>query len=348
MCLSSGRRQRHRCKSCGRRFCSTTRTLLHYLKKKDPALNAKIFHSCVRGVSNRSIGRDQYVSEHCVRGRLKRLARQALSFQSQSCKGLKIGETLCFDGLENFAGTQYDPNNIQQAVGRDSLFIYDFNFCGLNRKGRTSPWQKRRLAEIEADKGRYNPQNVRVATRHILRRLYEKRNGDRLDLASDRHFHYRQAVQEDLARCHIDHATISSKACRNFQNILFPVNHADLLIRDRLGAFSRETISFSKTPGAMCQKYALFMVHKNYMVPQFTKKHVRRPDAHKKSPAEKVGLCHRLLHFDDIFFERSSFEETKKHLNVDWRYFWNGRVPPRYLRQLKFRKTTDLTGSPNL
>ena len=304
----------------------------------DFGLNAKIFFLSCEGLSNRAIGRSVYVSEHCVRGRLVRLAQRAFCFHSSLCEGLKISEPLCYDGLQNFAGSQYDPNYINQAIGRDSLFIYDFNFASLNRAGRMSDWQKQRLAEIIDEQGRYNPTAVRIATRRLLDRLYIKRDPQsEFTLLSDEHFHYRKAVKQDLRHLKIDHITISSKATRNYQNILFAVNHADLMIRQKSGAFARETISFSKTPGAMCQKYALYMINKNYMSPQFTKKMVRRPEAHLASPAQTMGLCERVLSFSEIFVHRSVVPDLTK-LNPEWRQFWRGKIPKEHRRSKEFSK----------
>lgn len=266
-----------------------------------------------------------------MRLRIKRLAQQALAFQARLTKDFKLREAACFDGLENFAGSQYDVNNIQQVIGRDSLFIYDFNYACLNRKGRMSAWQKNRLDEIEAEHGRYPTNAIRTAARDIIKRIHNRSKGE-LDLLSDEHFQYRRVMKQDLRHLKINHVTISSKACRNFQNILFSVNHADLMIRQQIKAFSRETISFSKTAGAMCQKYALYMVHKNFMAPQFTKKHVRRPTAHVKSPAQHLGLCDKIFDFKDVFFRRSSVEDLKT-MNDDWKCFWQGEVPAKYHRQ---------------
>jgi transposase-like protein len=332
------KRQRLRCNKCKRRHSVHVHTIFFGLRKNDPGLNAKIFQLSLQGLSNRAVGRILYLSEHCVRLRIERMAKQALSFHSNLLDRLKIMEPLCFDGLQNFAGSQYDVNNIQQALGRDSLFIYDFNFASLNRSGRMSDWQKRRLSEIERDHGRYNQKSIRKATCDLFKRLHKKWGlPSDFTLLSDEHFQYRRVVNRDLRHLRINHVTISSKACRNFQNILFPVNHADLMIRQQLGAFARETISFSKKPGAMCQKYALYMVYKNYMTPQFTKKHVRRPDAHTKSPAEHVGLFENILEFKDIFCNRST--ETDSHrLNDDWKHFWRGEVPPAHTRDLRFEK----------
>jgi hypothetical protein len=322
-----------------RRFCENCR-LLHFRQKKaDPALNAKILMFAVRSISNRCMARMLYISEHCVRIRLRRLAKRSLTFQDGILKSFKITEPLCFDGLENFAGSQYDVNNIQQALGSESLFIYDFNLATMNRKGRMSEWQKMRLEEIHQTFGRYNPRAIRVATQTLLERLQTKWGRKTpMVLMSDEHFQYRRVIQEDLKHLKIEHHTVNSKVCRNFQNILFPVNHADRLIRQQVAAFTRETISFSKTHAIMCQRYALFMVHKNFMCPQFTKVQVRWPEAHLKSPAQIAGLCDRILDFEDIFYKAASDKDLEK-LSSDWQHFARGEIPSEFHRHSKFVKT---------
>lgn len=335
-CLDGKRRQRLKCPGCGLRCTDNVHKIHYRLQHKDPALNSRVFDLCMLGVSNRKISRLLDISEHSVRIRLGRLSQKALEFHHNISADLRIREPVAYDGLENFAGSQYDPNNINQVVGRNSLFIYDFNFASMNRKGRTSPWQKRRLRHTVKTQGQYNPKNIRIATADILKRIYERRDETSpMHLLSDEHFQYRRVLKEDLKLTHLVHQTVSSKACRNYQNILFSVNHADLLIRQNIAAFARETISFSKTAGRMCQRYALFMVHKNYMCPQFTKKHSRREGANLKSPAERVGLVDRLLKFQDVFHHRSLSEHTQT-MNDDWKSFWNAEVPRKYLRSLKF------------
>ncbi len=338
MNLKGGRRQRFKCGDCGRRFSHNVFSLSYRNKHWDPALNAKIFWDVLEGPSLRSTGRRHKVSEHCVRIRTWKLAVRGIYFQAIRLAGRKIGEGICVDGLENFAISQYDVNNINHAVGEDSLFIYDFNICTLNRKGRMSPWQRGRLAEIEGEHGRYDPKNIRKSVGVLFRRLHEQWGGKGLmPLTTDEHFQYRRALRQDLSGLKFEHQTVSSKAVRNFQNILFPVNHADLVIRQKVGAFSRETICFSKTHVAMVHKYALFMIYKNFMAPQFTKRHVRRPLAHAQSPAQHIGLTDRILEFEEIFQSRDPLEHTCP-LNEDWKHFVAGTIPTQYARNKKFKR----------
>jgi hypothetical protein len=339
--LNGVRRSRFQCSVCKKTFTSNRFALDYRHKHPDPALNQKIFSLHLNGLSNRAISRLLFVSENCIRGRLFKMSRWAFDFHASRLNKLHINETLCMDGLENFAYSQYDPNYINQLVGRDSLFIYDFNFSPMNRKGRMSPWQENRLTDIESVHGRYDPKAIRRSTTKLLTRIYDRvpTSNLPLKLLSDEHFQYRRSLEFDIPELRIEHTTISAKVCRNFQNILFPVNHADLCIRQNIKAFSRETISFSKTAARMCQRFMLFALHKNYMAPQFTNRHVRRPDAHIKSPAELLGIETNILRFSEIFSPQErlkTMDASQKH--SEWDHFANDQVPEYCLRSKKFVK----------
>lgn len=295
-------------------------------------MNAKIFSYLKFGVSNREIARHLKTSEHLVRIRYRKLLKWSLIKQTELTQGLKIDEPLVYDGLEAFAGTQYDPNNIQQAIGKNSLFIYDFNFAPLNRKGMMSPRQKRVRRVMEEKEGRYSPRAIRTSSAEILARLYDKRAdlSKPLILFSDQHFQYRRAIQQDLKGLNIQHITISSKDFRNYKNCLFCVNHADLLIRQHIGAFSRETISFAKKHSRMVGKYALFMVWKNFFRPQFVKPHKRNPASNLNTPAMALGLTKAPLEFHEFFDIKRTLSQV--NLNREWRLFYDDKVP--YSRSL--------------
>ncbi len=318
--------QRFRCLECGKNFSERSFQFRYRFKIKDPSLSSRMFTAFILGASNHGIARALKLSEHCVRRRLQRMAEWASTLHFQRVQKLTVSEALCYDGLENFAGSQYDPNHINQMLGKDSLFIYDFNFAPLNRKGKMSPRQKLIKSKIEESQGPYPKRAIRMATTALVKRMLKKiPEGARLTLISDEHFQYKRSIQFDFKGIPIEHITVSSKKTRNFQNILFPANHSDLLIRQNVGAFSRETISFAKTHARMCQKFLLFSVYKNYMAPQFTKAHVRRPKARFQSPAQALGLEEKLLTFGEFFNEKRTAHQIR--IPKDWLLFINGRVP---------------------
>jgi hypothetical protein len=249
-------------------------------------------------------------------------------FHSRITKSATISEPIAYDGLENFAKSQYEPNNINQAIGRESLFIYDFNFAPLNRKGRMSDRQKLKKEKLDLMLGRVPQFAIASSTRTLLKRLIKKVNPEhqKLILLSDQHYLYRRAVKSlGSLKQSIDHQTVSSKAPRTYKSILFPINHADLLSRQNIKAFARETISFSKTHAAMVQKYTLFMVAKNYLRPQFTKTHKRDPTANTQSPAQKLGLTQRILKYGEIFGDK--IFRLHVSLSDDWSLFFESKTP---------------------
>jgi len=296
---------RFECFYCKKNFCERSFSI-NYRLKKTGHLNARIFFGVLHNRSNRSLSRQLKVSECLVRTRIFRLASAALCHHASFIQDLKICEAVSYDGLEAFAKSQYEPNNINQAVGQDSLYCYLFNFAPMNRKGRISMRQKRKLLCIEGDLGRFNPRAIRVASAELFSDLVKMKHPslERLHLCTDEHFQYRRAIEQDLSledSSQIYHQSVSSKATRNYKNILFSVNHLDLLIRRKVAAFTRETICFSKKHSSMLHKYVLYISYKNYMKPRFTKRHKKDPSSNTHSPAMKLGLVQKLLKFQDIF-----------------------------------------------
>lgn len=274
------------------------------------------------GLSKRECARIIHASEHMVRKRLIKMARWSLLFQAMHLAKLKIKEPIVYDGLENFSFSQYDPNNINHAVGKSSLYTYDFNFCPINRKGRMSARQKNRKSDLEKKFGSYPQDSIRYSTTKILKRLLKSSEGI-LVLHSDRHYQYRESIQIDLKDCALIHLQTCSKIARNFKNPLFAVNNIDMQARHNLAAFKRETIAFSKHSVAMCESFALQMVYRNYMRPKFWGTHRSDPRSNKRSPAMEIGLVQKILSFDDFFREKP----RKVMLNEDWALFYN-RVDP--------------------
>jgi hypothetical protein len=237
------------------------------------------------------------------------------------------------DGIENFAKNQYEPNHIQAALGKHSLFIWDFNFVPLNRKGRTSARQKRIRNLLDRTHGRFPPNAIRRSSAELIERICHRRKNPNnpLILCTDKHFQYKRALDKDLKNLSITHVTVSSKNPRNFHNILFAANHADLLLRQHIAAFKRETIAFSKTHERMIQRFAIFMVWKNFMRPQYVKPHKRNEKANTHSPAMALGIAHKLYAFHEFFDLKRTLSQV--HLNREWQCFY--REIPTYYRSLK-------------
>lgn len=266
-----------------------------------------------------------------VRGRLIKMSRWSILAHAARTQDIGIQEPIVYDGLENFSFSQYDPNNINHAVGKKSLFIYDFNFAPINRKGAMSAWQKRRKKVLENKFSAYPRSAIRSTTARIFSRLLKK--NEKLVLYTDRHFQYRRAIKWDLGEHKIEHIQVSSKIARNYKNPLFAVNNIDLMARHNLSAYKRETIAFAKHSIAMQESYALYMAYRNYMRPKFWGTHRSDPLSAKKSPAMELGIERKILKFEDFFSYR--VPKTHVRLNEDWENLYH-RVDPHSRRPIKY------------
>lgn len=302
--------QRFQCRFCAKTFTASFFGLTY--RQKVWGLNAFIFADHNEGISKRSTARRIQHTERMVRGRMKKISSWGLLKHTQLTRNLKIHEPIVYDGIENFSFSQFDPNNLNHAVGKNSLFIYDFNLCPLNRKGRMSPSQKLKKSSLEKQFGPYPTDAIRTSTKQIFDRLLA-RSVNKLIIFSDKHFQYQKVVQEDLKDKSIEHFTVSSKVHRNFQNPLFAVNNIDLQLRHNIASFKRETIAFSKHTIAMQETFVAHLLYRNYMRPKFWGTHRSDPESSKRSPAMEIGLVAKILSFKDFFKERVLATQVPLH-----------------------------------
>jgi hypothetical protein len=303
---------KYSCKKCRKVFTGSYFKIYYRQKRWDG--NFVVFKEHRKAVSKREIARELCCDEKMVRGRLIRMARWSLLKHANFCGNHRLKEPIVYDGLENFSFSQFDPNNVNHAVGKTTLFIYDFNFCPLNRKGTMSAPQKQKLKELEGKFGRYPTDAIRQSTRRVFKRLYAKDNN--LVLYTDRHFQYRRVLELDMPEAKVFHFRTSSKVARNFNNPLFAVNNIDLQARHNLAAFKRETIAFAKHSVAMMESFVLYAAYRNYMRPKFWGTHRSDPLCATRSPAMELGITEKILTFDEFFSER--IPRSKVDLNEDW------------------------------
>jgi len=310
--------QRFQCLACKATF-SASLFRLHY-RQKVWGLNFEIFRLRRNGATKRGISREIHRSERLVRTRFRNMARWAELKHAKLIEELKIEEPVVYDGLENFAFSQYDPNNINHAVGKRSLFVYDFNLAPLNRKGRMTEWQKRKKGDLEREHGKYPTDAIRTTTRAIFNRLLE-RCPKGLTLYTDDHFQYRRVVNIDLhEEKPITHLRTSSKVHRNFHNPLFAVNNIDLQARQNVSSFQRETISFSKHEISMQDDFLLYAVQRNYMRPKFWGTHRSDPQCSQRSPAMELKITDKIWSFEEFFQERVMPTHVKLNEDARARY----------------------------
>jgi len=311
---------RFRCRRCRATF---SESFFHFSYRDQLAPTyEQIFDLLNGGWTRRRTAKFLGCSTDTVQRRVRKISRQVILVQAKKCEDLQVRESIAFDGLENFSYSQYDPNNINHAVGRESYFVYDFNFAPMNRKGCMSPYQAVKKAKLEQDFGRYPSRSIESAAHRVFSRLLERSNGE-LVLHTDNHYAYRDAIRKLPKNKALTHLITPAKLGRNFRNRLFAINHLDLLTRQRSSAFKRETISFSKHSIAMIESFVLLMAEKNFLTTVFEKPHLRDPSANKDSPAMRVGIADKVMKFHELF--RVRVTKAQVNLSEDWRNFFERR-----------------------
>jgi IS1 family transposase len=301
------------CIKCGISFSSSFFSLSFRDHLDD--IYEEIFDLHCMGVPKRTIAKRVGCSEASIRQKVSKLARWSLARLGRDMSRVRIDEPIAYDGLENFSFSQYDPNNLNHAIGKLSHYTYDFNFSPMNRKGRMSERQVLKKRRLEEEYGFYPKRAIQSSTKKIFERLVSKA-GVNLELHSDNHFAYREVISKTKSLARIHHMITPAKLARCYRNRLFAVNHLDLLTRQKLAAFKRETIAFSKTSIAMQESFAIFTVWKNYIRTIFEKEHVRDPLVHRETPAMRVGLEKKPLRFSELFRERITLDQAGLH--EDW------------------------------
>ena len=194
----------------------------------------------------------------------------------------------------------------------------------MNRKGKMSPRQIQKNAALERRFGKYPSNAIELDSKRLFRRILT-RSGSGITLHTDKHPAYKRALNQLHTSFSFHHDVTSSRAARNFRNKLFPINHTDLLTRQKSTAYKRETVSFAKHTIAMQEAFVIFMVRKNFMRNIFEKPNVSIPTAHKETPAMRLGLEKRRHTFHSFFRTRLTKFQVK--LNRDWLLLFERRDP---------------------
>ncbi len=319
-----GVNQRYRCKECGHNFSYATFSLDYRFHKID--LHEEILFNTTNSMSNRSIARKLKIAEVGVRRRIKRLKRQALLKMTLMMEKMVLPEPIVYDGFETFSASQFSPNNINLAVGKESLFIYDVNFAPLNRKGVMTPFQKVKQQKLIQRYGIYPPNATYRCTQRIIDFLLTlPRKEGPLVIHTDQHNVYERIINEKKKNHEIEFHQTSSRDSRTSKNQLFAVNNTDNQLRHFLCACKRETIAFSKHEGGLMDKIILFTLTRNFMRSKFIRPRASEPDAHQKPPAFYVGLVDQIQSFKQIFdFNRTIMQVP---LRKDWQSFYFDLLP---------------------
>ena len=334
---SFGPIQRYRCRECTRSFSEMSFSIDYHCKRR---VDCRHVEDCIcDGGGVRSTARSLSVSTGTVANRIHRLARGAFVTLSRLNRTLDQQESLAFDGFRSFCASQHAPCDLTHLIGRESEYVYSFDFAPLRRSGRMSEAQKRSRARFERLM-RAGPQ----ASEHSARRLYDaiilmgrwsaSMTGAR-EIWSDKHPAYRDAWNSHEAMQHLQycgrvvHRTVSSRAARTSANPLRVVNYFDREIRKDLADHRRETVCFARCPYDMLARFAVYVVHHNMDKPR------RVRGSRSPKAAERVARSHAVAAGADartvaeFQLWRRCFRAfvSKEPLSEFARSWWLGRIP---------------------
>jgi transposase-like protein len=268
----SGPVPRFRCKSCRKGFSSRTFSIDYYAKKKVSYLF--IYTQINSGAGIRNIARNLEVRDSLVTNRIHRMARSAILVSQMILDRLPFREDLVLDGIQNFCGSQYFPDNTTILVGKDSQFVYDSDYATIRRSGRMTLEQKKRRAELEmtsrASSKALEHSFARLAALIVTRRpeghppliLYTDEKSDYSRVLWN-HPAFRDLMFSGRWRHHMT----NSKDGRNTRNPLFAVNYIDREIRKDIAGQARETVQFPRNVSNAMLKMNLYLFDHNVRKP---------------------------------------------------------------------------------
>ncbi|MFQ5382637.1 MAG: hypothetical protein ACE5EF_13600 [Dehalococcoidia bacterium] len=238
-----------KCRTCGRHFRDASFSLDYW--QKVPPLWDRIFLGLANGQAKRQIARTLGIDRGVVDRAERKIAQHCILLHREQLDRLEgtVREPVALDGFRTFAGSQYEPLDLNTTIGCTSGFFFHLQAAPLRRSGKMSERQKKIRAYREQMLGLPERGVRRRITRESLEELEKLRHPlKRIEWRTDREPDYARALA-DLRRrgaVKVRHRTVSSRARRDTGNPLWRVNLLHLLMRHSLKSHGRETIGFHK------------------------------------------------------------------------------------------------------
>ncbi len=298
----SGRIKRYQCKKCGMRFSEQSFSLDYSTKRKLPY--DYILKQLKSAAGIRDIARDLRVSPTTIINRITRLSRQSLAIHAALRDSIRLKEDLVADGFESFAVSQYHPDNIHLLAGKESQYLYSFDYAHMKRKGRMTLQQKEKSRRLK--KRNEGTVSISRSFSNICKQidlLMEKRGSEHSVLYTDEKPQYRSVISEICFNKSLSHITVNSKKMRNMTNDLFSVNYLDREIRKDNANHVRETVQFSRNVNNDLERLSVYRLYHNYMKPY------------------RINLSTGLLHAEVAGVERGKIMAELKTLFTRRRFY---------------------------
>ena len=304
------------CKHCRRSFSRQTFSTTYW--QKLPLLDSQIFMRIVGCMGNRQIARDLGVSHATIQRHTLRLGRHCMLVHTRLMETAPPFTEIVIDGFESFEYSQYFPIHHHVVVDKKTGFFIHHTDSELRRKGRMTPHQKRRRAQLEEKHGRPPPRAIEL---DMAEALEVGLNGAVSAVVySDMH----PAYVRSLRRIPIEivHKVTDSKALRDTRNELFEVNLLEGIIRHGQSNHKRESIAFSKRRLSSALRLSILQVWRNLM----KWRSENRPGV---TPAMLLGLAERRWTVEELLSGR--IFRSHVELSRRWSEYYAGTVTTRAL-----------------
>ena len=280
--------RRFSCNACNHRF--SAQTFKTDFRWRKPKLHFRLFDLFISKVTIRQMARITRVRRPTIERRLRCLGQTCKDFHAQVLGQLKDRGGICgiyqMDELETYEqNRRLSPVTMPVLIERSSYFVIHGEAATMAaRGGLSSVWEKKKK-RLEKSRG-VRQSGSSNSVRNSLLRLMEIHSPNvGVQLQTDRKASYRsifRAIAKNQFRCH---STTSSKAKRDKENLLFPINHTFAMMRDSISRLVRRTWAASKSRLRLDSHFWIWVAYRNYIrgVTVTT----------KTTPAQALGVLER-------------------------------------------------------
>lgn len=288
--------QRYRCGVCRRGFSRQTFRANYRWRK--PTLHYPLIGLLASKVTRRQAARLLGVDRKTIERRFVRLSRilrdfHAARLHEATLRG-GIDGIFQLDEAETFeTNRRLKPVTMAVMIERHSYFVLDVRTAPLPARKPLREADKPLLARYEAAEGKR-----RSGSRQIVRECMERMHqvvspGLEIELQTDRKGTYRSEARRacrELRR--VRHKTTSSRAKRDYRNLIFPVNHTLAMMRDGMSCLVRRSWAHAKKRAGIQRHAHVWLAWRNY-VRGITA-------ATRTTPAMEIGLVPEPLRAVDL------------------------------------------------
>jgi transposase-like protein len=300
-----GKIQRFRCKICGKTFSVQTFSLDYCVKKK--LSYRKIMKYSSESMSLSSISRMLNTSVESISNRITRLSRQITYYHNYLKSEINLKEALTSDGFESFVKSQYFPNNIHLLGGKESQYLYFFNYVLLKRKGRKTKYQEERLRKLYK-KVNFEKRALSNSFSEVIDEFFELAGTSDINISlyTDMKPEYKSVFRNHKLyseyKDRISHKIIHSKQHRIVSDDTFTNDYLDRELRKDQANHRRETKCFSRNVCSCLDRINVYFFYHNYIKDYRVKNSIYRGISHAEVAGVPKGKIRKVL--KEMFYKR--------------------------------------------